>query len=157
MGLTRYIERIDTSSTVDDSATLPFEKRQKTRLRVTLDQSGEEVGLVLPRGSVLRDGDLLRADDSSVIQIIAAREAVSTVVNEDAGLLARAAYHLGNRHVWVQIGDGWIRYLTDHVLDDMLIAMGYPVAHEREPFEPEGGAYSGTHNHGGHSHHHSHD
>ncbi len=152
MGLTRYIERIDTSSTVDDSATLPFEKRQKTRLRVTLDQSGEEVGLVLPRGSVLRDGDLLRAQDTSVIQIIAEPEAVSTVASDDAGQLARAAYHLGNRHVWVQIGDGWIRYLTDHVLDDMLTAMGYQVAHEREPFEPEGGAYQG-----GHSHHHSHD
>ncbi|WP_424945721.1 urease accessory protein UreE [Candidatus Spongiihabitans sp.] len=157
MRLVRYTERVQArleadAVKVDDCATMPFEQRQKTRLRIVLDRSGAEVGVMLPRGSVLRDGDLLRAADATIIQIIAAKEAVSTVFNEDAGLLARAAYHLGNRHVHVQIGEGWIRYLTDHVLDGMLASMGCEVTHQRVPFEPEGGAYHAHHP----AHHHDH-
>lgn len=149
----RYTERVDGAAdiTADDSATLEFERRCKTRLRVVLDDSGAAVGIQLPRGSVLRGGDLLRADDAHVIRVIAAPEAVSTVradangaVEGDAGAaLARAAYHLGNRHLAVQIGDHWLRYLADPVIDDMLRAMNYRVTHERAPFEAEGGAYPG--------------
>jgi urease accessory protein len=134
-----------------DTLTLPFHLRQKSRLRARLD-SGEEVGLMLARGRVLRGGDRLLASDSRVVLVQAQAEAVSTVQNEDAQALARAAYHLGNRHVAVQIGAGWLRYLHDHVLDDMLRALGMRVALEHAPFEPEAGAYGH-----GHSHEHSHD
>jgi len=154
----RYTERVEAGDgaamEADDSATLSFDQRSKTRLRVVLDGSGTEAGVVLPRGLVLRGGDLLRASDSHVIRVIAAPEAVSTVrAGPDAaagpGALARAAYHLGNRHLAVQIGDNWLRYLTDHVMDDMLRAMNYRVTHDLAPFEAEGGAYQGhAHLHG---------
>lgn len=133
---------------------LPFELRQRSRLRAQL-ASGEEVGLFLERGIVLRGGDLLLAEDGTVIEVVAALETVSTVRESDATRLARAAYHLGNRHVPVQIGCGWLRYGHDHVLDDMVRGLGLTVVVERAPFEPEAGAYGHAHvahSHGAHSH-----
>jgi urease accessory protein len=121
---------------------LPFELRQKSRLRTALS-SGEEVGLNLDRGHILRGGDQLLADDGRVVEIVASPEEVSVVTSSDPLQLARAAYHLGNRHVSVQIGPGWLRYLHDHVLDEMVIGLGLPVAIDTLPFEPEAGAYSG--------------
>jgi urease accessory protein len=121
---------------------LPFELRQKSRLRATL-ASGEEVGLMLERGGVLRGGDRLLTDDGRVVAVVAAAERVSSVASGDARQLARAAYHLGNRHVAVQIGPGWLRYPQDHVLDDMLRGLGFELSVELQPFEPEGGAYGG--------------
>jgi urease accessory protein len=138
--------------------TLPFQLRSKSRLRTTLD-GGEEVGLMLERGSVLRGGDLLIADDGRVIEVVAAPETVSTVRAGDPWKLARASYHLGNRHVALQIGQGWLRYQHDYVLDDMVRGLGLDVVVEAAPFEPEGGAYGATpHNHGNvlmHGHRHS--
>lgn len=124
---------------------LPFELRSKSRLRTQL-ATGEEVGLVLERGTVLRGGDRLQADDGRIVRVVAAPEDVSTVRAPDPWSLARAAYHLGNRHVALQVGDGWIRYLHDHVLDDMVRGLGFEVALESAPFEPEAGAY-GAHSH----------
>ena len=124
---------------------LPFELRSKSRLRTQL-ATGEEVGVVLERGTVLRGGDRLQADDGRVVRVVAAAENVSTVRASDPWLLARAAYHLGNRHVALQVGDGWIRYLHDHVLDDMVRGLGFEVTLESAPFEPEAGAY-GAHSH----------
>src|SRR5690606_20587671 len=98
--------------------TLPFEARQRSRLRVSLS-SGEEAALLLPRGTVLRGGDLLRLSDGRCVRVEAAPESVSTAYTDDAQLLARAAYHLGNRHVALEVGQGYVRYLHDHVLDDM--------------------------------------
>ena len=129
--------------------TLPFEMRQRSRLKAALNNDAE-IALILPRGHLLRGGDCLRAEDGSVIRIEAAYEDVSTVHNDDAKMLARVSYHLGNRHVSLQIGEGWVRYLHDHVLDDMVRALGLEVKVESASFEPEGGAY------GGHSHSHSH-
>lgn len=132
----------------DAQLTLPFQLRSKSRLLTALD-NGEEVGLVLERGSVLRGGDLLLADDGRVIEIVAAPETVSTVRSEDPWQLARASYHLGNRHVGLQIGQGWLRYQHDHVLDDMVRGLGLAVSVEAAPFEPEGGAYGSVpHQHG---------
>ena len=128
---------------------LPFELRCRSRLRTTLDD-GTEVGLLLPRGTVLRGGDRLRASDGRVVIVRAAPETVSTVHTDDPLLLARASYHLGNRHVPLQIGEGWVRYLHDHVLDEMVMGFGLAVVSESAPFEPEAGAYAG----GGHHHHH---
>lgn len=126
--------------------TLPFQDRQRSRLRTQLD-SGEEAGVMLPRGQVLRGGDCVRASDGRVIEIRAAEETVSTVRCNDLQMLARAAYHLGNRHVPLQVGPGWLRYRRDHVLDDMIRQLGLEVVCEPAPFEPEAGAYGGGHHH----------
>lgn len=124
---------------------LPFDQRSKSRLRTTLD-NGEEIGLFLERGSVLRGGDQLVCDDGRVVEVVAAPETVSTVRSADPLLLLRAAYHLGNRHVALQIGAGWVRYQNDYVLDDMVRGLGLTVDVEQAPFEPEAGAY-GAHSH----------
>lgn len=132
---------------VDGVLSLPFEKRQKSRLRAQLE-SGDEVGLMLPRGTVLRGGDYLLADDGQVIQVKAEAEKTSKVISSDPLLLLRAAYHLGNRHVPLQVANECLRYLQDHVLDEMVRQLGLEVKNELAPFEPEKGAYeSHGHNH----------
>jgi urease accessory protein len=140
--------------TADATLVLPFQLRSKSRLRTALD-TGEEVGLLLERGIVLRDGDLLLADDGRVIRIVAAPETVSTVHSQDARTLMSASYHLGNRHVALQIGAGWLRYQHDHVLDEMIRGLGLNVEVEEAPFEPEAGAYSGHSPLAPHSHSHA--
>jgi urease accessory protein len=148
-------ERQEGDAPATATLTLPFDLRQRSRLRATLDD-GREVGLFLPRGTVLRGGDRLIAADGTVVEVRAADETVSTVRATPQSLI-HAAYHLGNRHVPLQIGEGWLRYGHDHVLDDMVRGLGLEVSCEEAPFEPEGGAYGGGHSHGhGHSHSHSH-
>lgn len=120
--------------------TLPFELRRRSRLRTRLDD-GREVALVLDRGTVLRGGTRLRSENGLMIEVAAGAEPVSVVRTDDPGTLARAAYHLGNRHVALEVGRGELRYLADHVLDDMLGRLGVAVVHEELPFEPEDGAY----------------
>ena len=137
----------------DARLVLPFELRCRSRFRATLD-SGEEVGVKLARGQVLRGGEQLLAADGRVVEIVAARETVSVASSEDPLLLARAAYHLGNRHVGLQIGAGWLLYQHDHVLDDLVLGLGLKVSVEQRAFEPEAGAYHGA---GGASAHHHHD
>ena len=137
---------------IDATITLPFETRQKSRLQAVMD-NGDEIGLLLPRGTVLRDGDILKTESGLTIKVCAAEESVSSAHIQDPVLFARACYHLGNRHVPLQIGDDWLRYLHDHVLDDMLKGLGITTRHERATFEPEAGAYGGGHQH----HHHDHD
>jgi len=149
-----FREKLTGPAVVGATLTLAFDLRQKCRLRARLDD-GREVGLFLPRGSVLRQGDLLRAVDGLVVQVQAAAEKVSTASTEDSLLLARACYHLGNRHTPLQIGKGWLRYPHDHVFDDMLRGLGLQVIVEQAPFEPEPGAY-GSHSHS-HSHSNSHE
>jgi urease accessory protein len=140
---------------VSDRLTLPFELRQRSRLRAKLE-SGEEVALLLPRGRVLRGGDRLLASDGAVIEVRAAPEAVSTVTAPEATLLARCAYHLGNRHVPLEVGPSYLRYGRDHVLDGMIEALGAHVKHELAGFEPEAGAYGGHGHSQGHAHGHEH-
>ena len=133
---------------------LPFDERKKSRLK-TAAENGEPLGFMLPRGHILRDGTRLLDENGRIIEVKAADETVSTVSSENAHLVLRAAYHLGNRHVPLQIGEGWLRYQHDHVLDAMVIGLGLTVTVEDAPFEPEDGAYSGSHA-GGHAHGHSH-
>ncbi len=137
--------RLDDTPMAQDTLTLPFELRQKSRLLTRLD-SGEEIFLSLSRGQVLRNGDHLLAEDGRVIEVRAAPEMVSVVSSGTALGLMRAAYHLGNRHVPLQITATWLRYVHDHVLDDMVNKMGLKVTAEQVPFEPEAGAY-GSHGH----------
>ena len=150
MTLINVTQRIDGPASVDLILELPYEIRKKSRFRAPL-QGGGDAGVVLERGQVLRDGELLCSDDGLVIEVRSAAESVSTVRSEDARTLARACYHLGNRHVPLQIGAGWVRYLYDHVLDRMVQALGLAVQHEQAPFEPEAGAYRG-HTHHEHTH-----
>jgi urease accessory protein len=148
----KITEKLVTPLTPSVSLTMPFEKRQKSRLRVSLDNN-QEAALMLERGSVLRHGELLRADNGLVVEVRAANEEVAVISTEDSFLLARACYHLGNRHVPLQIGEGWLRIQRDHVLEEMVQSLGLFVKHECAPFEPESGAYSG---HSNHSHSHPH-
>ena len=140
---------------------LPFDSRQKSRLRTKL-VSGEEVGLMLPRGEILRGGDLVTASDGRVIEVVAEPEKLLHIESES---LPKVAYHLGNRHVPVQVGQTFLRIAEDHVLEEMLKKMGAKVSRIEAPFEPEAGAYAGGQHqheemgHGGkiHDHHHDHD
>jgi len=136
---------------------LPFEMRQKSRFKATL-ASGEEVGVMLPRGEILRGGDLVTTSDGRIIEVIAQSESVLHVESTSPSALARIAYHLGNRHVPVEVGDGYLRLGDDHVLERMLEGLGAQVSRAKAPFEPEAGAYGGAgHEHGAakiHDHHH---
>ncbi|HYD47552.1 MAG TPA: urease accessory protein UreE [Terriglobales bacterium] len=143
-------EKLDGPGASDDSVTLAFDQRQKTRQRLRLD-SGREAALILPPGTSIAQGDRLRSQDGVIVVVRAAEEAVSIARSDDALGLARACYHLGNRHVALQVGAGWLRYQRDHVLDEMVRLLGLEVAHEIATFEPERGAY---HSHPSGEHHH---
>ena len=129
-----------------EQLSLPFELRQKSRLRTKL-ASGEEAGLFLEHGSILRGGDCLRANDGRIVLIVAADEELMEAKCVTPFQLVRAAYHLGNRHVPVQIGDGWLRFQADDVLAQMLRGLNATVSRVSAPFEPEAGAYAGGHHH----------
>lgn len=137
---------------------LVYQDRQRSRCRATT-RCGREVAWFIERGVVLADGDVLLAQSGERIAVIAAPETLSVVECDDPLLLARAAYHLGNRHVPLQIAEGGLRYQHDHVLDDMIRGLGLTVYCDDRPFHPENGAYhshAGGHSHG-HGHSHSHD
>jgi urease accessory protein len=133
---------------------LAFEHRQKHRFLATLE-GGEDLGVHLPRGTVLADGDVLVTEDGTAVRVRAADEDLSVASTPDPLLLMRVAYHLGNRHVALQIEPGRVSYLHDHVLDDMARRLGAEVTFRRAPFVPEAGAY-GNHGHR-HAHPHDHD
>ena len=135
--------------------TLPFELRQKSRLRAKLD-NGEEIALILPRGRVLHGGERVRTTDGREVEIVAAPERLLHIESDQ---LARVAYHLGNRHVPLQVGHGFLRIAEDHVLEELARKLGARVTRIEAPFEPEAGAYGHQHDemgHGGriHDHHH---
>jgi len=157
----RFTEVVTTKENEDARRgvlTLRFEDRRRSRMRARLDD-GREAALLLPHGTILRDGDRLRAPDEGEVAIVrAAAQTLSVVHCADPLMLARAAYHLGNRHIPVQLGAGWLAYEHDHVLDGMVADMGLAVDTRVAPFEPEAGGYgrsSGAT--GGHEHHHHHD
>jgi urease accessory protein len=141
--------------------TLEFADRRRSRMRARLDD-GREAALLLPRGSILHDGDRLRDPErGEVVTVRAADQTLSFVHAEGAVALARAAYHLGNRHIPVQVGAGWLAYEHDHVLDAMVDELGLAVEVRVAPFEPEAGGYrhgaaSGHHHGHGHDHEHRH-
>lgn len=133
--------------------------RQKSRFAAT-DSTGRELGVFLPRGTVVRGGDVLVAEDGSMVRVLAAPQAVLRITHcTQHGTpfdLIRAAYHLGNRHVPIELRPDHLQIEPDHVLADMLRAMHLIVTEQQAPFEPEGGAYAaGGHGHG-HAHGHDH-
>jgi urease accessory protein len=130
--------------------------RQKSRLRAKLE-NGEEIALILPRGRVLRGGERVRTTDGREVEIVAAPEKLLHIESEQ---LARVAYHLGNRHVPLQVGPGFLRIAEDHVLEELARKLGARVTRVEAPFEPEAGAYGHQHHemgHGGKIHDHHHD
>ncbi|WP_198082958.1 urease accessory protein UreE [Variovorax sp. E3] len=141
---------------------LDWDIRQKSRFDAT-DSQGRQIGVFLPRGTAVRGGDVLVAEDGSLVRVIAAPQPVLRITHCTAhGTpfdLTRAAYHLGNRHVPIELKPDHLKIEPDHVLADMLRSMHLIVVAVEEAFEPEGGAY-GSHEHshggGGHSHDHAH-
>ncbi len=141
------------SSKPEHSVALNFEQRQKSRARAVTN-NGDDVSWFLPRAEILADGDCLQTKDNVQVRVIAADETLSEVCSDDTLLLTRVAYHLGNRHVPLQIKPGALSYQHDHVLDAMVEGLGIKVACVKKPFQPENGAY---HEHSSHSHSHSHE
>jgi urease accessory protein len=136
---------------------IDWDVRQKSRFDAT-DSAGRSLGVFLPRGTLVRGGDVLVAEDGSLVRVIAAPQPVLVVrhcaEHGSAFDLLRAAYHLGNRHVQLELRPDHLKFEPDHVLADMLRSMHLIVTEEQSAFEPEGGAYA----QGGHGHaHHDHD
>ena len=146
-----YFAVIKTTAKAADKVSLTYEQRQKSRGRAVTEK-GEEVAWFLPRAHVLADGDCLAAENGMLLKVIAAPETLSEVQSDDTLLLTKAAYHLGNRHVPLQIDGNRLSYQHDHVLDAMVTGLGLRVSCVQKPFHPESGAY---HNQS-HSHDHSH-
>jgi len=147
------------------SVELDWDLRCKSRFDAT-DSSGRQLGVFLPRGSVVRGGDVLVAEDGTLVRVLAAAQPVLVVRHcSQHGTpfdLMRAAYHLGNRHVSLQLAPDHLKLEPDHVLADMLRGMHLIVTEEQAAFEPEGGAYAmqaeaGTSAHAGHGHGHEHE
>ena len=137
------------------TVTLDWDIRQKSRFEA-IDSNARRVGVFLPRGQVVRGGDVLVGEDGSLLKVLAADQAVLRITpcSEHGSLfdLTRAAYHLGNRHVPIELRTDHLKIEPDHVLADMLRQMHLIVSEECAAFEPEAGAYAG-----GHGHHHHHD
>ena len=141
------------------SVELDWDVRQKSRFDAT-DSAGRQLGVFLPRGTLVRGGDVLVAEDGSLIKVIARAQKVLLIQHgTDHGTpfdLIRAAYHLGNRHVPIELKPDHLKIEPDHVLAEMLRAMHLIVTEVETAFEPEGGAYSAQpHSHGSHSHTHA--
>ena len=143
------------------TVTLDWDVRQKSRFDAE-SSDGRRVGVFLPRGTVVRGGDVLITQDGSLLRVIAAAQPVLRITactdhhhghtHDPAFDLMRAAYHLGNRHVPIELRPDHLKIEPDHVLAEMLRSMHLHVAEVKEPFEPEGGAYAAGH--GGHGHAH---
>jgi urease accessory protein len=139
-------------ATVSDTLALTAEERTRSRYRF-MTTAGVTAYLRLPRGTVLQDGDLLRQvpedhQREQVVRVMAKPEPVITATTLDMRLLLRAAYHLGNRHVPLEVTPDWLRLAPDPVLETMLRQLGLSVRSELAPFKPEAGAYG----HHGHDH-----
>jgi urease accessory protein len=140
------------------SVELDWDIRQKSRFDA-MDSVGRQLGVFLPRGVLVRGGDVLVAEDGSLIKVVASAQKVLLIEqSKNHGTpfdLIRAAYHLGNRHVPIELKPDHLKIEPDHVLADMLRAMHLIVTEVETAFEPEGGAYSAQpHSHGGHIHTH---
>ncbi|GAA3533085.1 urease accessory protein UreE [Zobellella aerophila] len=138
----------------EDRLTLTFEVRQKGRFK-TVSDNGTELGVFLERGQVLAQGDKLSSECGRIFEVVARPEPVITAHASGWPTFARACYHLGNRHVTLQLGECWLRFQPDHVLEHLAVHLGLRLEAGEASFHPESGAYQG-HQHE-HSHGHDHD
>ena len=132
-----------------DSVRIDHDRRHRRRILLRTE-GGAEVLLDLPHAARLRHGDGLELDDGSVVRVEARPEPLVEIHAHDEGELVRIAWHLGNRHLPVQLLGAHIRIRRDHVIEEMVEGLGGHVEHIEAPFDPESGAYAG----GGHGHHH---
>lgn len=136
----------DTTPEVNHTIILDYDQRTKGRLR-TVTVNGVDAGLFLERGKVLRNGDLLATKDGELVAVQAANESLIEARCDEWLTFAKCCYHLGNRHVPIQVGDLFLRMRPDYILEDMLVQLGMSASKITAPFDPEQGAYSGGHHH----------
>lgn len=146
-------EQLNGSQPVDDVIELDHIQREKGRLKV-ISRSGNEVRLFLERGKVLQNNEVLLSTCKKAIQIALAKEPVVTARARSWPEFSRACYHLGNRHVRLQIGHLWLRFTEDSVLIDLVTHLGLTTEIEQAEFEPESGAYGFGHAGKSAGHHH---
>lgn len=154
----QVFERLDhTHDEIVDSITLDQDTRKKARIKSVTDK-GQDIGIFVERGHPLLVGQVLKTECGLLIEVKGQAEEVSTAIATDWLAFSKVCYHLGNRHTSLQIGELWVRFKPDYVLEEL--AENYGLTIDRTPavFEPESGAYGkgGAHSHG-HSHSHSHD
>lgn len=137
---------LDPGLQCDEVIVLTQEQRDKGRLKAISD-AGTEVRVFLERGKPLLVGEILKSECGKHIQVKGAVEPVTRAECDDWHTFSRACYHLGNRHVKLQVGDRWLQMTPDHVLEDMLTMLGLTVSHVDAVFVPESGAYSHGHHH----------
>ena len=153
----QVFERLDhTHDEIADSITLDQDTRKKARIKGVTDK-GQDVGIFVERGHPLLIGQVLKTECGLLIEVKGKAEEVSTAVATDWLSFCKVCYHLGNRHTSLQIGELWVRFKPDYVLEELAENYGLKINHTPAIFEPESGAYgkSGGHSHG-HSHSHSH-
>jgi len=138
---------LDANKKADATIVLDHQQRERGRLLLS-STDGEEVRLYLKRGQPLLVGELLQAQCGKLIKVAGAAESIAIAQCDDWQVFARACYHLGNRHVKVQVGSLSLTIKPDHVLEDMLLKQGLDISHEQAVFTPESGAYQ----HGNHDH-----
>ena len=131
---------------VDDRVVLNHELREKGRFKVN-SEKGVEVRVFLERGKTLRIGEILPTECGRLIAVAGAEEAVVKATCDDWAAFSKACYHLGNRHVRLQLGDRWLSIKPDYVLEEMLELLGLRLTREVAVFVPECGAYAGGHHH----------
>ncbi|ABA59325.1 urease accessory protein UreE [Nitrosococcus oceani] len=146
-----FERRLPSDTPADLEMAFTFEQRERSRLRFPLPD-GREAAFLIERGAPLVEGERLGTAEGLVLAIQAKPELLMEVRTSDPLTLVRAAYHLGNRHVRLEIGAHWLRLPPDYVLRDMLMRLGVEVFEVTAPYQPESGAYGGGHHHS-HSHH----
>lgn len=139
-------KRLDHAYDVDDEVVLAHEVREKGRFKV-MSKKGIEVRVFLERGKTLEVGEYLQTECGKVIAIAGAEEEVVKASCDDWQTFSKACYHLGNRHVKIQVGERWLRIKPDYVLEEMLELLGLSLTKETAVFVPESGAYAGGHHH----------
>ncbi len=143
-------ERLDhCHDPINDSITLDQDTRKKARIKTETD-AGHSIGIFVKRGHPLRIGEVLKTECGQLIEVKGQDEPVATARASDWLTFSKVCYHLGNRHTSMQIGELWLRFKPDHVLEELAENYGLVIDHTPAVFEPENGAY------GGHSHSHSH-
>ena len=139
---------------LDDSITLDFDTRQKARIKTTTDK-GQLIGIFIERGHPLKVGEVLKSECGQLIEVLGQTEPVTTAIAQDWLTFSKICYHLGNRHTRLQVGELWLRFQPDHVLEELSLRFGLTLDKQAAIFEPESGAYGVTHgNQDAHKHSH---
>src|SRR3954466_14622497 len=151
----RVVDSATHGAPIDSIILKPDQRRLQTAHLTGVN--GTVIGVLLPESILLRNGDALELDDGSIVDVVVEPEPLVEIRGKDLTHLARLAWHLGDRHVPVQIFANRLRMRPDHALETMLKGLGARLAAIEAPFDPEGGAYALRHTHDHHGHDHSHD